>query len=85
MTRQFPAQGFGQADDAALGGGVVSPVIRADLGRIRGNGHDPAPFARHHVGERRLDRVKDAGEIHVQHLLPGFGGHRQEIHLRVPR
>ena len=55
-----------------LGRGVCARIAKANPGRDRSDIDNPARVARQHALQGSLRADKGAGEVHVEHVLPGF-------------
>ena len=76
VAGQFVVQGFGEADDAELGGGVEEPGGGVDEpGPGRGVDDVAAVAAFDHPRDERLDAVVDAVQVDPDHPVPRLVAH----------
>ncbi len=74
VAGSFFSEGFGEGDDAGLGGAVSHGVGVAFLAGDGGDVDDAAVVVTEHVGDDGAAAEEDAGEVDVEDLLPIFDG-----------
>ncbi len=68
----FLGQGFGKADNAGLGGGVIGLSAVARNPNDGGDINDSAPAPLHHAAQGRLGQAEGGSQVHGYDLLPIF-------------